>query len=505
METPLVRRIAFRLIVSVVVILVGGLGAGTWLVVRSVESEVVREVEDGGSRLSGTLARSLRYAMMRADREALEDSIRNVSGQEEVLGVKLFNKNGDIMFSSNPGEKGRSVPLGDRACVGCHRDGGRTAVVESREPTNIYADATGTRVFQRIEPIRNDPECSGAPCHVHPADQKILGVLDVTVSLARLDARLDRYRTAGVLSAALLALAVALVIGWIIRRVVVRRVRTLVDGTRVIADGDLDYRIPPMGRDELGLLADSFNRMTASLGETRGRLLQSERLAVVGRLAAGVAHEINNPLTGIMLMSSNLVEGMSPDDPRRETIQTVVAETQRAREIIRGLLDFSRQTKPRKEPGHVEDALLAAVKVISTQARRAKVEIVVPDAPPLPQVLMDKGQLQQVFLNLLLNAMDALSDGGRIDLAWRVAPDGMVEVDVADTGTGISPDLLPSIFEPFFTTKEGRGTGLGLSISWGIVDGHGGRIAVRSEEGRGTTFTVRLPAGTPAGAAPTAG
>lgn len=487
------RRIAFRLVLSVATILLAVLGLAAWLGLGAVEDFAMTEVRDGGDRLAVTIKRSLRHAMLRADSEAIEQTVRTVATGDDPMDIRVFNKDGRVMFSSRPGDQGRRVSVDEAACRGCHQGGRATASLPADQRSDVYTGSDGVRVFQRIEPIYNEPECSSAPCHVHPADQRVLGVMDVALPLARFDAKMQRFRGTAAAVSAVAVVLIAGVIVLLVSRLVTRRIRVLVAGTRRISDGDLAHRIPRMGVDELGMLADSFNRMTAKLEETRGCLLMSERLASLGRLSAGLAHEINNPLTGVLLHASKTLDSLPADDPRRKPMQTVVEETKRCREVIRGLLDFARQSAPCKQQVRVEDVVARAVAVVEPQAARRGVRVET-GGGPVPEVIADPAQLQQVVLNLLLNAIDAMPGGGVVKVAWS-AEGGNVEVAVTDTGVGIAPELLGRVFEPFFTTKEGKGTGLGLAVSWGIVEQHGGTIRVSSEPGAGSTFTVVLPAG----------
>jgi two-component system, NtrC family, sensor kinase len=385
------------------------------------------------------------------------------------------------------------VPTTDDACKGCHGRGAPLASMDPSDRATIYRDAGGRRLCTLIEPLYNEADCSSAPCHVHPESQKILGVMDLTLSLAPFDAELEKFSGASLGSALVLTLLIALVILWFVHRFVTRRIRVLLKHMERVSGGDLDHPLQARGDDEFAHVAAEFNRMTRSLAEARGHLLHSEKLAGVGRLAAGVAHEINNPLTGLMLISSNLRDACDPSDPRRADFDTISGEAQRCREIVKGLLDFSRQTLPQRRPARIEDAIDKVLQVVRTQATKQGVRIA-QGGDDLPEIEMDAAQIQQVFLNLLVNAMDAMPNGGTIRIDRRVVDDGKaVEVDVADTGTGIPSEELHHIFEPFYTTKEGKGTGLGLSISWGIAEGHGGRMSARSEPGRGSTFTLRLP------------
>ncbi len=487
------HRIAVRLVAAVGVTLAVGLGIGAWVAVRSLEQQVLGEVRNGGERLSDTVKRGLRHAMMHDDREAVSATVRTLAAGQDVAGLRIFSKDGTVQFASDPSVVGQRVPTTDDACKGCHGRGEPVASLSPEQRTHIYRDSSDRRLFTRIEPIYNEPDCSTAPCHVHPANQKILGVLDLTLSLQPFDRELARFRTASLASALVLTLLIALVILGFVHRFVTRRIRVLLKGMARVSGGDMEHRIRATGDDEFGYVAEAFNRMTRSLSETRGHLMQSEKLAVVGRLAAGVAHEINNPLTGVMLISSSVRDAMEPGDPRRGDLDTIHNEARRCRDIVKGLLDFSRQTKPQRTRARIETAVGQAVQVVRNQAGKRGIEIV-QEGEELPAIDMDVSQVQQVFLNLLVNAMDAIGENGRIAIRRRVSKDGTaVEVEVADTGPGIPPEDLGKLFEPFYSTKGAKGTGLGLSISWGIVERHGGTLTVDSEPGHGATFTVRLP------------
>jgi two-component system NtrC family sensor kinase len=221
--------------------------------------------------------------------------------------------------------------------------------------------------------------------------------------------------------------------------------------------------------------------------------MKSERLAMIGRLAAGVAHEINNPLTGVLTFSHLLREKEDLDEQDKEDLDVIIKETARAGEIVRGLLDFARERPVAKEPLNVNDVIRQTVPLLGNRKAFQQIAIHVDLAEDLPRVDGDVNQLQQVLLNLSLNACAAMPDGGTLTISTSPG-EASVIVEVADTGCGIRKEHLERIFEPFFTTKPvGQGTGLGLSISYGIIQQHAGDLTVRSEEGRGTTFTIVLP------------
>jgi two-component system NtrC family sensor kinase len=290
--------------------------------------------------------------------------------------------------------------------------------------------------------------------------------------------------------------------------------------TRSIAAGRFDHEVEASGQGEITMLAESFNTMLKSLRQMKGdleewgrtleekvkqrteelvaveaRAAQSERLASLGMLAAGVAHEINNPLGGILALTALALEDTAPDDPNRENLEEVLKQTQRCRDIVKGLLEFSRQSVADSEPVDVNAIIEDSLSLITKQAAFFNVQVVKEWGADLPPVMADKSQLQQVFMNIFLNAVQAMGERGTLSIATRRGRLGDVEAVISDTGRGISQEVIDRIFDPFFTTKSsGEGTGLGLSIAYGIVTKHRGTIHVESEEGRGSTFTVRLPA-----------
>lgn len=294
----------------------------------------------------------------------------------------------------------------------------------------------------------------------------------------------------------------------------------MVAATRNIAAGRFDLEVessPEHG--EIALLADSFNTMLKSLRQMRNdleewgrtleekvkqrsvelgvmqaRVAQSERLASLGILAAGVAHEINNPLGAIMALTALTLEDVE-DAPSRENLQVVLRQTERCRDIVKGLLQFSRHSKVNPELADINKIIQDTLSLVTKQAQFLNVTVAVHCYPQLPPVNADKSELQQVFINILINAVQAMQERGTITITTRLyEPDNSVEVLISDTGCGVPPDKIDQLFHPFFTTKEsGQGTGLGLSIAYGIITSHRGSISVESEIDKGTTFKIRLP------------
>ena len=236
--------------------------------------------------------------------------------------------------------------------------------------------------------------------------------------------------------------------------------------------------------------------MEKQLEETHLQLVNSEKMASLGKLAAGIAHEINNPMGGILIYSSLLMEALEGEDARRQDLEKIVQEATRCKEIVKSLLEFSRQTEPKMEPTDINKAITDGLFFLENQALFHNIEIVKNLAPQLPRVRGNGSQLKQVFMNIVVNAAEAMHGGGTLTITTGLSGDKKdIWIDFADTGEGIPQENLSRIFDPFFTTKEvGKGTGLGLSTSYGIIDGHGGRIDVKSQVGQGTTFRIELPA-----------
>ncbi|MDL1910214.1 HAMP domain-containing protein [Chloroflexi bacterium CFX6] len=289
---------------------------------------------------------------------------------------------------------------------------------------------------------------------------------------------------------------------WISRQISMP-IRNLVAASQQLANGNLEAKVELTSRDELGKLAHRFNQMAEALRQrderlkefTKRKIMESERLATVGQLAANVAHELNNPLQGIVTYSSLLLEKDICDEPSRQNIEKIAIQAGRCREIIRGLLDFSRQKKPQKTLTDINALLRRCISLVENQALFHNITVAQNLDGSLPMIVVDPSQIERVFLNLIINAAEAMDEGGTLTLTTSYGLNAKsVDIEVKDTGHGISIENMQRIFNPFFTTKEiGHGVGLGLAISYGIVKEHNGEITVESEIGSGATFTVSLP------------
>ena len=294
-------------------------------------------------------------------------------------------------------------------------------------------------------------------------------------------------------------------------------IRAMATAAQKITEGDYSQKVDVTSEDEIGFLADKFNAMVSELirahqelkewAETLERkveqrtkelramqahLIQSEKLAGVGKLAAGVAHEINNPLTCVLTNSSLILGDLAPDDPRREDMQTIVDETLRCRKIVKGLLDFARQTKPQKQKLDLNRIVEDVLALVRNQASFQNIAIRCELADNIPLVLADADQMRQVVLNIILNAADVMPHGGELRINSQFdSSEKQVRLRISDTGPGIPAEMQDRLFEPFFTTKR-TGTGLGLAIAYGIMERHKGQLKVESSPGHGPTIHVIL-------------
>jgi two-component system NtrC family sensor kinase len=401
----------------------------------------------------------------------------------------------------------------------CHAEDQPLVYVSSMNRSRIFRDRNGKQVLGMAKGIYGEKSCSTASCHFHPADAKILGVLDVIVSREGMLAQTLSYRNNILALTFVLLLLFSLCLTLLVQKMINVPIKNLLLHTGKLSRGEFDGVLEGGGSDELGELTTAFNTMTVNLRgareeisgwastleqrveertrelrEMQSRLLRSEKLASLGELAAGIAHEINNPLTGILMFSSMLIDDRRLDPALKGDVETIVRETGRCAEIVRGLLNFARETVPKKRLDCAARIMELTLGLVEHQIAVQGIRVVRDFAGNLPPVLVDPNQLEQVFMNMVINASQAMPQGGtltvRIETSSR--PETLC-IGIADTGCGIPEEDLGRIFDPFFSTKEQRGTGLGLAVSFGIIENHQGQIEVESRLGEGTTITISLP------------
>jgi two-component system NtrC family sensor kinase len=490
-------------------------------------------------RVSDVIKRSTTYYMLRNDREGLYHTIQTIADEPGMVKVRIFDQEGRISYSTDAAEVSHVLDKRAEACYSCHTQSQPLARLNRPDRFRIYRDGGGQRVLGIITPIENQPGCSNAECHAHPAGQQVLGVLDTNLSLAKADAQLA-VSSAHMLSYTAGAMLIVAVLSWLfVWRVVGEPIKALKNGTEHLSQGELGYQIEVQSRDEVGDLAHSFNDMslqlraankeivtwaktledrveqkTKELNRAHDHVLHVEKMASLGKMAAVVAHEVNNPLSGILtyakLLRKWVESGQVDREKREETMECldlIAAESRRCGELIKALLTLSRTAPMNVQSTNLHAVIDRCLLLVRHQLELGGIELQLKRAEDLPLVSCDPAQIEQVLLALIMNAIDAMPRGGNLWIETRLSSDDAeIEIQVRDDGAGIAPDVLPHIFEPFLTTKEsGHGVGLCLAISRGILERHDGRIEVASELGRGTTFTITLPNQAPAASLANAG
>lgn len=478
-------------------------------------------------RISDVIKQGTSDYMLRNDRAGLYHSIKTIATQPGMEKIRIFDQDGRIKYTTDATEQNHVVDKSAEACYGCHTQSQPLSRLKRPDRFRIYRNAAGARVLGIVTPIENQPACSNASCHAHPPEQAILGVIDTNLSLAKADVQLAESSRQLIIYTAC-ALVLIVVMSWfVIWRVVDRPVKSLQQATEHLAFGDLGYQIKVTSMDEIGDLARSFNEMsrrlesehdqnvswthtleerveekTSELRRAHEHALQTEKMASIGKMAAVLAHEINNPLSGILTYAKLLRKWTDHEDggqSRRqeisESLDLIASESRRCGDLVKNLLTFSRTNPMNLQPTNLNHVVDRSLKLIQHQLELNGIAVQAALDPELPLVRCDAAQIEQVLLALIMNAIDAMPSGGNLWLTTRLgSQDNLVRVVVRDDGSGIPPEILHRIFEPFLTTKEiGRGVGLGLAISRSILERHNGMIEVQSELGKGTTFTVTLP------------
>jgi len=442
-----------------------------------------RESVEHRLRLVAMMAHaSLNHLMIQCHQKEMSDFISRIANQPPLTAVRIMNVDGEIKVSSYPEEVNTVF----------------------REPRSLYADSlfshyyrfqNGQRIISSISPILRTQDC--AACH--PGDERILGYFDVDITADEIDSGIhsaQRWMVASSIFVVIIFITTAFGVHF---RFVKTRTHQLAVGISQLAEGNFSYRIETKQKDELDALAVQINRLGDCLDQMKQELEKShlseleraERMASVGELAASIAHEIRNPVAGISSAMQVLMSELPAGDEKAIIFEEIVNQTQRVNRAVNDLLSYARPRTPELAIASINDPFSRALALMEAQKHAAKVEFVKQLEPNLPPVLLDVDQIKQVFVNLVMNALQAMHNGGILTLRTYAEGEEVI-VEVSDTGPGIPENIVQDIFKPFFTTKH-QGTGLGLSISRSIIESHCGRMEVQSVRGTGSTFRIRLP------------
>lgn len=624
------RSLGFKLICTVSAIAILVIGVYATVNINTQRNQLIHQVIQSTSLVSDTIKRSMRYDMLKYQPERLHRAIDTIGGQEGIEKVRIFNYLGEIIYSSDRKEMGAMVDKSSEQCYACHAREKPFERLTTSARSRIFETAAGHRVLGMINPIYNEFDCYSASCHVHPQEQKVLGVLDIDVSLTDVDRVIISSKKKMSLFAVVAILAISLTIGLFIQRFVSRPVKHLLRGTERVAAGDLSTPLEISSANEIGILASSFDQMTqrlqgseqeikaseekyrslfdndpnpifvfdrstfqiidaniratekygyskeellqmsfrdlgdpedaekirasvveaciflpkvrhrkkdgsrmhvdihscprVHLGEdviianiadisdsiqAEAQLIQASKMATLGEMSAGVAHELNQPLNAIRI-GSDLIKKMVDRGERLEpdlagkVSREISAQVERAANIINHLREFGRKSESDElEKVNINKPIRDVFTVLGQQLKLRQIKVNLDLDENLPPVYGVNNRLEQVFINLVMNARDAIEE--MLEKSYEKEREGLLTIRtyqekgrvvavVRDNGIGMPERVKEKVFEPFFTTKDlGRGTGLGLSISYGIIKDYEGTIEVESMPGSGTIFKISLP------------
>jgi two-component system NtrC family sensor kinase len=493
----LLNSLSLKLLLLVGLISISILSIFSYIIIKSHREALIHLVKHNAHQLSASVKHGIRFAMIKNNPDRIQKSITSIGEQDEIERIRIFNTSDKIIFSSMKEDFRASVKTNQDFCTKCHQKENYEVSSSSEKCIGIFQKKeTGEKYLNIIDPIINSPSCWKSSCHYHSPEQKVLGYLNIIFSLNTMESqvsetqgKLVEYTMIAILS----ILATILIFNKILISV---RLKKMLKATNAVSRGNLSFKLTINSSDELGILAKSFNDMTHKLAQTQRKLYQSDRLAYLGRLAASVAHEINNPLTGILTYGGFLLK-RTEDESMKNDFTVIVHEADRCRNIVKGLLDFARQVPSQKTLFDVHKVIEAALLIVDNQLSLANIEIQKEYDNNIPGLWLDKVQMQHVFINLFVNSADAIgAHGGKIIIkSFMESMSGgyYCHIEITDNGCGIPENKFEEIFDPFFTTKEGKGTGLGLAVVWGIIEEHKGMISVKSELNKGSTFTIQLP------------
>lgn len=526
------RSLGFKLFLVLLLMIIIFFGLYSTLFSALQKSILEDTVRLSAYRISDVVKKSLYRLMLSNEREELYHTIKILGSEPGMENIRIYNKKGEIKFSTKEDEISNIVDMKAEACYDCHAADKPIQSLAMQEKTRIYRNREGGRVMGVINPIKNEAECSNGTCHAHQPNKTILGVLDVQMSLDELDNAMFQANTfINILFAGFIVIAFVF-IAIVVYVIIHKPIRSLEIGTTTLAKGDLEHRIKMQRKDELGLLAQSINNMASSLKKAYTELkdwstllekrveektteverihqemLQVEKMASLGKMAASVAHELNNPLAGIVTYTKLLikrVKNISKEESERHKIikdlELIRSESMRCGDIVRNLLTFARGNSTNFQQCDLKDIVDRALDILHHHMELTKIEAKSHVDLLSEKIICDPDQLLQALIALLVNAVEAMPDGGKLELRAKKSEvhSNRVIVQIQDTGMGISDELKNKIIEPFFSTKKDKnGVGLGLAVVYGIIQRHNGKIWLESQSGQGTTFFIELPLSQP--------
>ena len=519
------NSLGVKFFLLLIALLVLSFGIVTYVNIYFYTSLFREDIVSNAVQVSNIIKRATYNSMLENRRDDLTNTIRSIGKEKAIEGIRIYNKIGKIAFSDRPEDLGHIADKRAEQCYVCHAEEPAKGIVPTKDRTRIFPSSKGYRILGLIIPIENEPACFNASCHAHSPNEKLLGIMDVKLSLEKGDKIIVETRNKMIVYAVILILITAFVKGYFVRKMIHNPIRKLNAATKEVANLNLDYKVEINSRDELGNLAHSFNDMTHQLKEAneavqnwssqlenrvkeksgelekaQAQLILAAKMASKGELSAMVAHEINNPLSGILSYAKVSSRYLGRGEINAETLELlkqnlnfISEETKRCGNIVKNLLLFSRKTSGDFKEEHLNVIIDNSIKVIDHSVKMKELSLVKELDEGNDLLECDASGIQQVLVALIVNSTEAAAPGGKITIKTSCQPEkDLMRIIVMDNGKGIPEDVLPHIFEPFLSTKV-KSTGLGLSVVYGVVEQHAGVIKVESTLNEGTTFTIDLP------------
>ncbi len=481
------RSLISRIILFNVLLLSLGVGIFTLFHLYREQAHLIGTTRNHANMLLGTIEKSIFNSMRLGNTAEVQAILETVGHGHRITGVRIFSPDGIIMTSANPSEIGRRADPRDYS------------LFAENITEGVFQADNGGRVLALVRPIVSDERCF----RCHGNGRKVIGVLNMDFSLAEMYIQLRETSQLFVVSTFIILGFLAVGISVVMIRFLRRPLEKITQCMSQVEDGDLTVRMQPVQNDEIGQLMDGFNAMVGNLSRAQGELERyhyqqmerADRLASVGEMAAGLAHEIKNPLAGISGAISVLSDDYPEGDQRREIMLQIQSQIGRLDKTVNDLLYFGKPGQPEFAFADINDLLKQTLLFVAQHPESRDINRIDELTRDLPAVWIDLKQLQQVVLNIALNAVQAMTEGGMLTVVTdQVQRDSgtWVRIRISDTGPGIKPEVLAKIFTPFFTTKN-QGTGLGLPICRQLMEHNGGSLEVESEVGKGAQFTLLLP------------
>lgn len=490
-------------------------------------------LKQNGNNVGAIVEGSLYKSMLENDKSTLHGTLDIINTMPGIDDVNLYDQNDNLAYSSFAADaKNHSNP----DCISCHSDLGQIfsrnersyMIIDAESDCAMNPNKPGERHMLIRRPILNELSCYTAACHAHSRDEEVLGSLIIRMPLSDLDSALHKSSIQFLIMALLISGIIVTVLIWFTRKRIREPLLGIVSASEAVSQGEMSTRldIKPDLLDDMKMVSTAFNNMldhidnatselenwskqleykvrkkSEELSEAHNELVNVERIASLGKLSASVAHEINNPLSGILVYTKLVhkqVESQDLTPARKQNIlrqlKLIETETKRCGDIVKGLLDFSRKNQEDFEDRHLNEIVEGTYELMLHHVKIANIRFLVMTEAKADLVRCSANQIKQACVALLVNASEAVAENGEISIRTRNTDGTTVRIEITDNGSGIAPEDVPHIFEPFFTTKQdASGIGLGLSIVHGIVQNHKGRIEVDSAVGRGTTISMILP------------